>query len=177
MIGVANLVDITPFDVTFQGNVSYLLESLLINTTLSITNFLSRPALPDLSKRNISQLATYSQLPVFTSTYPPQYLYNRVPLCSSYGVALGLVGICCVVGGLMVRPNGMAADLGFSQVLTATRNSTFDKICKESRMANSGMSAGGQKHVHLRYGIFPGDDARMLAFGTEDEIVPIWTNR
>lgn len=65
MIGVANFVDVSPFNVTFHGNVSNLIESLLINTTLSITNFLSRPALPDNSGRNVSQPATYTQVPAF----------------------------------------------------------------------------------------------------------------
>jgi hypothetical protein len=172
MIGVANFVDITPFNVTFQGNVSDLLESLLINTTLSITNFLSRPALPDLSQRNISQPATYTQVPAFISTYPTKYVYNRLPLWGSYGLALGLATICCVVGGLMVWRNGMVGDLGFSQVLIKTRNPTLDKLCSGTMIAT-----GELKHARLRFGVLTGNEPPSMAFGIEDEIIPIRTRK
>jgi len=176
-IGVANFVDISASNhLTFQGNASDLLESLLMNTTLSITNFLSRAALPVFFQQNVSQPATYTQVPAFVTTYPAQYVYSRLPLWGSYGLALGLATICCVVGGLMAWRNGMVRDLGFSQVLKTTRNPTLDKLCSRTVMASGEIATGEFNHTRLRYGVLPGDEPRM-AFGTEDEIIPIRTGK
>jgi hypothetical protein len=154
-----------PFAFTIEGNVSQILESLLVNTTLSITNLLSGPTI---SNDLTAVAAQYTPVAALVTSYPAKYVYNRIPLWGTYGIALGLAGICSVMGGLMLWKNGMAGDLRFSHVVVTTRNPTLDKLCSGTGMAD----IKGLEHVRLRYGILPGDEPR-LAFGTEDEIIPI----
>lgn len=173
MIGVASFVDISELNITFQGSVPELLEGLLINTTLSITNFLSHPALPDLQGETfLSQPAIYTEVPAFVSTYPALYVYNRFPLWIPYGIALGLAAICCITGGFMLWRNGIVGDLTFSHMLVATRNPTLDKLCSETGMTSSEMVTNELKDTRLRYGILPGDEPRLV-FGIEEEIITI----
>ena len=172
MIGVASFVDISPWNMSFEGPVLNLIESLLINTTWSLTSFLTRPGLSDLGGVNITQPANYTSVPAIVTSYPGQYVYSHFPLWGAYGIALALVGICAIIGGVMLLRNGMDGGLNFSDVLMTTRNPTLDKVCLGTELAGCEMVTNKLKNIRLRYGVLPGDGPRM-AFGTEDEILPI----
>jgi len=66
----------------------------------------------------------------------------------------------------------MDGGLNFSDVLMTTRNPTLDKVCLGTELAGCEMVTNKLKNIRLRYGVLPGDGPRM-AFGTEDEILPI----
>jgi len=167
-IGLANFVDITPFNISFPPNFPEILENLLINTTLSLTYFLQRPPLPQLPGFQPVSPAYYSIVSAETSTYPARYNYSARVLWEAYSVAIACSFISVLFGCYMLLNNGVDSSMSFSQVLVTTRNSTLDHL-------TTGMERGGGyisqelKGTRIRYGILRGEGGHV-AFGLDEEI-------
>jgi hypothetical protein len=171
-IGISSFVDTSPFNFSLPFTIMpRILEELLVNTTLSFTAFLQRPAIHQISP-NAEQPVIYTSVPATVITYPPRYSYNRTVLWEAYATAIGVSAICILIGAYMLWDNGIAADMSFAQVLVTTRNRTLDKVC-------AGANLGGElisdelKETQLRFGMLQSGEQPHPCFGLESEIVPL----
>jgi hypothetical protein len=166
-IGLADFVNISPFNFSVPQNFTRTLEDLLINTTFSITQ---RPPLPQIAGINISSLpANYTSALANSTTYPAVYVYSSAILWEIYAVAIVFSVFSVVVGCLMILNNGVDSSMSFSQVLVTTCNKTLDQL-------TTGMDKGGEnisdmlKNTRVRYGLIQGEEPRA-AFGLDGEIL------
>ena len=176
MIGVANFITVGPGAFTFQSpkeNYTTVLETLLINTTLSCFSFLQRESVQSLNwPPSFKQPAQYTNTIATVITYPATYSYSSTVLWEAYGVAILVSAICIGIGAYMLWDNGVDADMSFSQVLVTTRNRSLDQIC-------AGANLGGDqiteelKDTQLRFGMLQMGDSPHPCFGLEGEVTPL----
>jgi hypothetical protein len=176
LIGVANFITVGPGAFTFQSpqeNFTMVLETLLINTTLSCFSFLQRESVQSLSwPPSFKQPAQYTNAIATVIMYPATYSYSSTVLWEAYGAAIFVSVICIVVGAYMLWDNGVDADMSFSQVLVTTRNRSLDQVC-------AGANLGGDqiteelKDTQLRFGMLQMGDSSHPCFGLEGEVAPL----
>jgi hypothetical protein len=177
LIGVANFISVGPGAFTFQSpqeNFTWVLEDLMVNTTLSCLSFLQRSSLSQLDwSYNFTQPAKYIDAIATVTTYPATYSYDAVVLWEAYGIAILVSAICIGIGGYMLWDNGVDADMSFSQVLVTTRNRSLDQVC-------AGANLGGDqiteelKDTQLRFGMLQTGEPHPC-FGLDGEVTPLRT--
>ena len=180
LIGMSNLVQFNPFNVTPTANLPQQLEELLVNTTLSLNFFLQFPPIPQIINAKISSPVIYTSANASTISYVSQYSYSSTTLWVPYSTALLIGLLCCLVGTMMLLANGVDSDMSFSQLLVTTRNSTLDSLA-DGACLGGGAISDEMRQVKLRYGElytglqYQGEDelVRHAAFGLNDEIVSL----
>ena len=186
LIAMSDLVQFSPTNITFTGDLAQQLEELLVNTTLSLNFFLQRPPIPQISgEKSISSPVLYTSANATIVTYIPQYSYSFTTLWFPYSTAL-LVGLLCILlGTIMLFENGVNSDMSFSQLLVTTRNSTFDAVA-DGACLGGGAISDEMRQVKLRYGqlqtgLQDEDDSEEIvahaAFGLNNEIVSLRRGR
>lgn len=178
LIGVSDLATFTPFNVTVPDNFETLLEELLINTTLSLNYFLTKPTISQIDGSNITSPIIQSLVPATQVSYPPAYSYSATTLWEIYAPAL-IVGILCLCAGCyMLAANGVDSDMSFAQVLVTTRNETLDRRCEGAWMGGEYLTKS-LRDTKLKYGQLGGwtdedDEVGSIAghpgFGLESEV-------
>jgi hypothetical protein len=175
LIGVANFINIGPGAFTFQSpqeNFTTILETLLINTTLSCFSFLQRESVQSLSwPPSFKQPAQYTRAITTVITYPAMYSYSSTVLWEAYGVAIFVSAICIIVGAYMLWDNGVDVDMLFLQVLVTTRNRSLDQICVGANLGGDQITEE-LKDTQLRFGMLQTGDSVHPCFGLEGEVTP-----
>ena len=147
---------------SFPANFSEKVESLLINTTLSMLNFAQNPLPPQTGfaiTRNV-EAALFSPTNVTVFSNPTLYAYSPRTLWEIYGIALGISTLCITIGCFMLLKNGIDYEMSFSQVLITTRNPSLDPLCQATPEEI--------RKTKLRYGELIGE--HHFCFGLDDEI-------
>jgi hypothetical protein len=170
MIGMSNLVEIIPFNLTFSTNLSQQLEDLMINATVSLISFPPIPKNATVDGVNVISPFAREFTQATIVTYPSRYSYSRAMLWEIYAAALVGSALCIFLGCYMLFNNGVGADMTFSQVLVTTRNPTLDTLC-------TGACLGGEyiteelRRVEVKFGELSGEG--HPCFGLSREIIPL----
>jgi hypothetical protein len=177
MIGIADFTNngLNNFSVPQGVEFSRLMETFIVNTTLSTVSFLQRPAIeqndwsttPD---KTVTQPAEYVEVQATTKTYPATYAYDRVVFWEAYAAAIGVSAVCVAIGIYMLLDNGVDADTSFSQILATTRNPTFDRLCADA--TDGGMISEELEKTNVKFGMLKSAEGH-LGFGLEQEILPL----
>lgn len=178
LIGVSDLATFTPFNVTVPDNFETLLEELLINTTLSLNYFLTKPTLSQIDGSNITSPVIQTFVRTTQISYPPAYSYSAITLWAIYGPALivGLLVLCA--GCYMLAGNGVDSEMSFTQVLVTTRNKTLDQRCEGAWMGGEYLTKS-LRDTKVKYGQLGGwtaeddEDGKIAChpgFGLENEV-------
>lgn len=184
MIGMSDLATIAPFNITYPPNFLQRVEELLVNTTLSLTYFLTTPAISQIAGYSASSPITQTTATATINTYPAQYVYSAKMLGEIYIMAIGVSMLCIAAGCYMLIRNGVGADMSFSQLLVTTRNETLDRQCYGARL-------GGEyipqtlRETELKYGqseITRFADGGVpleghASFGLEEEVTNLYKGR
>ena len=182
LIGISSLAVIAPFNITYPGNFENLLTDLLLNTTLSVNNFLLDPPIPQLAGENATgHPAILTPVTATIVTYPATYSYSWRNLWAIYGTALVVTAVCVCIGSYMLVRNGVDSSLSFSQVMVTTRNEALDRECFGAwmggeyipqRLFDLRLKYGGLSTKSFENGGQLLSDGRA-AFGHEDEIMDL----
>ena len=178
LIGVSNLATFSPFNATFPDNFETLLEELLINTTLSLNYFLTKPTISQNDDYNMTSPVIQTLVRTTQLSYPPAYSYSAITLWAIYGPALIVGFLVLCAGCYMLADNGVDSDMSFTQVLVTTRNETLDRRCEGAWMGGEYLTKS-LRDTKLKYGQLGGltaeddEDGKIGShpgFGLENEV-------
>jgi hypothetical protein len=130
LIQVSSFVQVNPFNFTFPDDLCERLENYLINTTLSLTQFLQDPPTSQINGSFARMPAVYASANATIILYPARYSYSPSVLWTFYSVAIACSILCVCLGCYMLYNNGVHAEMSFSQILVTTRNGTLDDLCQ-----------------------------------------------
>ena len=150
LIGMSGVATINNTGIIVNLPVPPKLEELLVNATISaigLTNSTTSTA-------------------ITTQMWETYYLYSKpLRLVLAYGIASLLSVIAVVIGFTALWLNGVAADRGFFQILSTTRNPELDALCDGQLWGGGRNMPKSLKEAPLRYGT--SWDGSRTFFGTD----------
>ena len=133
LIRLSSFVKVLTRNITFPENFCATLEQYMINTTLSLIDFLQSPPTPQIDGSPISMPAVYTTAVAVIYTLPPRYSYSRSVLWISYSAAIACTAICVAFGYWMFSRNGGHKEMSFAEILSAMREGSLDVAESPSR--------------------------------------------